>query len=209
MSDWPKRQHSKITQVEVQTQIGLCSDPVERTPVCFQTEITGSGRKFERTTVWAMVWRWSDQRSIWSDKSDQRRLRAQFGLIITSSSALLSDQRRLRPQLGLIITSSSALASDQKCFRTQLGLMRDHFERFFFYFFLFFFYWEMLALSRGIHKAAFWSETHHKSDSSDQKKGVQLIAEAGLLQKKLWSTGDHDVSFEKLFKLIHWDRNIH
>ena len=42
----------------------------KRTPVCSQTEITGPGRKFERTKVWTMVWRWSDQRSVWSEKSD-------------------------------------------------------------------------------------------------------------------------------------------
>ena len=41
--------------------------------------------------VWTMVWRWSDQRSIWSKKSGHRRIRAQLGLIITSSSALGSD----------------------------------------------------------------------------------------------------------------------
>ena len=72
-----------------------------------QIKITGSGQKFERTTVWTMVWRWSDQSSFWSEESDHRRIRA---------------------HLGLIITSSSALVSDQKCFRTQLGLIRDHFE---------------------------------------------------------------------------------
>ena len=72
---------SKTPQIEVQTQIGLLSDPVERTPVYSQTEITGSGRKFERTTLWTMVWRWSDQRSIWSEKSDHRRIRAHLGLI--------------------------------------------------------------------------------------------------------------------------------
>ena len=99
--------------------------------------------------IFTMVWRWSDQRSIWSEKSDQTRLRAQLGLIITSSSALLSDQRQLRTQLGLIITSSSALGSDQKCFWTQLGLIRDHFEAIIFSFFFVFFYWKMLALPRG------------------------------------------------------------
>ena len=62
--------------------------------------------------------------------------------------------------------TSSAIGSDQKCFQTQLGLIRDNFERLFSYFF----YWEMLALPRGNNKAAFWSETHLKSDSSDQKK---------------------------------------
>ena len=73
--------------------------------------------------VWTMVWRWSDHRSLWSEKSDHRRIRAHLGLIITSSSALLSDQRRLRAQLGLIITSSSALLSDQRRLRAQLGLI--------------------------------------------------------------------------------------
>ena len=105
--------------------------------MCSQTENTGSERKFERTTVWTMVWRWSDQRSIWSEKSDQRQFRVQVGLIITSSSALWSDQRRLRAQLGLIITSLSALGSDQKCFRTHLGLIRDHLERLIFFCFFF------------------------------------------------------------------------
>ena len=45
------------SQVEVWTQIELWSEPVERTPVCSQSEITGSFRKFERTTVWTMFWR--------------------------------------------------------------------------------------------------------------------------------------------------------
>ena len=95
------------SQVEVQTQIGLRSDPVERTPVCSQTEVTGSGRKFERTTVWSMIWRWSDQRSIWSEKSDHRRIRAHLGLIRADfertwvcsemfSNAVLSDQGPFR-----------------------------------------------------------------------------------------------------------------
>ena len=191
-------------QFEVQTEIGLRSDAVERTTVCSQTEITGSGRKFERTTVWTMVWRWSDQRWFWSEKSGpwsgNGLIRGQFGLKsliiggferiwvwseatssaigsdITYSSALWSDQRHLRAQLGLTITSSSALGSDQKCFRTQLGLIRDLFERLIFLLFIFllifFCYWEMLALPRGINKAAFWSETHLKTDSCDQKKGV-------------------------------------
>ena len=51
--------------------------------------------------VWTMVWRWSDQISIWSENPDHRRIRAQLGLIITSSSALGSDQERLRVHLGL------------------------------------------------------------------------------------------------------------
>ena len=149
-------------------------------------KITGSGRKFDRTTVWTMVWRWSDQRSIWSEKSDHRRIRAQLGLIITSSSALRSDQKR---------------------FRTPLAQIRDHFERIMFFSF-FCFFSQMLALPRGSHKEAFWSKPHLKSDSSDQKKGVQLIAEAGPLQNKFWSIGDHDVSYGKLTKFIHGVRNI-
>ena len=106
--------------------------------------------------------------------SDQRRLRAQLVLIIISSSALLPDQRQLRAQLGLTITSSSALGSDQKCFRTQLGL-QGILSALFFFIFCYFFYWKMLILPRGSPKAAFWSETHLKSDSSDRKKGVHLI----------------------------------
>ena len=57
-----EKQRTILTQVEVQTQNFSRSDPVECTPVCSQTEITGSGRNFERTIVWTMVWRWSDQR---------------------------------------------------------------------------------------------------------------------------------------------------
>ena len=135
--------------------------------MCSQTEITGSGRNFQRTSVWRMDWRWSDQRSIWSEKSDHRRIRAHLGLIITSSTEITgsgrnfqrtsvwrmvwrwsdqtsiwsekSDHRRIRALLGLIITSSSAIGSDHKCFRTQLGLIRDHFERNIFSFFCFFY----------------------------------------------------------------------
>ena len=53
----------------------------------------------------------------------------------------------------------------------------------------------MLALPRGNIKAASWSETHLKYNSSDQKKGVQLIAKAGPFQRKFWSTGDHDIAY--------------
>ena len=134
--------------------------------------------------VWTMVWKWSDQRSNLTEKSDQRRLRA---------------------PLDQIITSSSALGSDQKCFWMQLSLIRDHFECLIFSLF----YWEMLALPRGNNKPAFWSQTHLKFDSSDQKKGVHLIAKAGPLQRTFLSTGDHDVSYGKLSKLIHWVRKIH
>ena len=80
-----------ITQAEVQTRIALQSDPIECTPVCSQTEITGSGQKLERTTVWTMVWSWSGQRSIWSEKSDHRRIRVHLSLIINGSSAIGSD----------------------------------------------------------------------------------------------------------------------
>ena len=68
----PQSFHYELTEethVEVQTQIYSWSDTVERTPVCSQTKTTGSGRNFEGTTVWTMVWRWSDQWSIWSQKS--------------------------------------------------------------------------------------------------------------------------------------------
>ena len=37
---------------------------------------------------------------------------------------------------------------------------------------------------RGNNKAAFQSETRLKSDDSDQKQGVQLIAKAGPLKRK-------------------------
>ena len=134
-------------QVEVQTQIGLWSDPVERTPLCSQTEITGSGRKFERTTVWTIVWTWSDKRSIWSDKSDHRRIRAHLGLIRTNF-----ERNWVWSEMF-----SNAIWSDQVPFWAP--------------FFIFcFFYWKMLALSRGNNKAAFWSQTQPKSNRSDQKK---------------------------------------
>ena len=41
-----------------------------------------------------------------------------------------------------------------------------------------------LALPRGNNKAAFRSKNHLKSDDSDQKQGVQLIANAGSLKRK-------------------------
>ena len=40
-------------QAEVQTQICLWSDPVERTPVCSQAEITGSGRSALQSGRWS------------------------------------------------------------------------------------------------------------------------------------------------------------
>ena len=61
----------------------------------------------------------------------------------------------------------------------------------------------MLALPRGNNKAAFRSETHLKSDVSEQKQGVQLIANAGPLKRKFSLTEDHDVSCRKLSKFIH------
>ena len=134
----------------MRTQIALRSDPIERTPACSQTEITGSGQKFERTTVWTMVWSRSGRRSIWSEKSRRRRIRA---------------------HLSLIKNGSSVNGSDQKCYQTQLGMIREQFERFIFFHFLFL-YWEMLALPRGSKTAAFWSETHLKTDKSDQKRSA-------------------------------------
>ena len=116
-------------QVEVQTQI-------ERTPLCSRTEITDSGRKFERTTVWTMVWSSSDQRSIWSEKSDHRRIRAHLSLIINGSGAIGSNQKCIRAHLSLIINDSSAIGSDQKYFRTQLRLIKDPFEHPIFFIFL-------------------------------------------------------------------------
>ena len=106
-----------ISQVEVQTQVALWSDPIERTPVCSQTEITGSGRKFERTKVRTMVWSWSVQRSNWSEKSDNKRIWA---------------------HMSVIINGLSAIGSDQKYFWTQLCLIGNHFERPIFLLFCFF-----------------------------------------------------------------------
>ena len=68
------------SQVLVQTQIELWSDPIERTPLCSQTEITGSGKRFERTIVWTMVWFWSDQRSVRSGRSDHSLYSLDHGL---------------------------------------------------------------------------------------------------------------------------------
>ena len=52
--------------------------------MCSQTEITRSGWKFERTTVWTMVWRWSDQRLFGCEKSgpwsEDDLIRIQIGL---------------------------------------------------------------------------------------------------------------------------------
>ena len=161
----------------MQTHIALWSDPIESTPVCSQTEITGSGRKFEHSTIWTMVWSWSGQISNWSEKSDLRRIRAHLSLIInrferswvwseTHSSALEPDHKRFERNWVWSEMFSNAVVSDQGPFRGP----------YFFFFFLVFFYWEMLALPRVNNRAAFWSETHLKSNSSDQKKGVQLIA---------------------------------
>ena len=148
------------SQVEVQTQIDFWSDSVERTPVCSQTEITGSFRKFERITVWSWF--------------GDGLIRGHFGL----KSLIIGGFERT---FVWSEATSSAIGSDHKCLQTQLGLIRDHFERIIFFHCFRFFYWKMLALPRGSQKAAFWSETHLKSDSSDQKKRVQQIAEAGPL----------------------------
>ena len=80
---------NNITQVLVHIQIELRSDPIERTPLCFQTEITGSGKRFERTIVWTMVWFRSDQRSIRSGRSDHSLFSLDHGLG-------RSDQRSIR-----------------------------------------------------------------------------------------------------------------
>ena len=48
--------YDSSSQVLVQTQTELWSDPIGRTPLRSQTEITGSGKRFERTIVWTMVW---------------------------------------------------------------------------------------------------------------------------------------------------------
>ena len=76
-----------------------------------------------------MVWSWSGQKSVWSEKSGHRRIRAHLSLIRNSSSAIGSDRKRIGVHFSLIINGSSAIGSDQKCFRTQLGLIRDHFDR--------------------------------------------------------------------------------
>ena len=176
------------SQVEVQTQVGLWSDPVERTPVCSQTKITGSGRKFESIRVWTMVWRWSDQRSIWSEKSDHGRFKRTWVWSEATSSAIGSNHNLFERTWVWSEIFSSLIESDQGPFRAPL--------------FFIFFYSQMLALRRGNQKAAFWSETHLKSNSSDQKKRSPL-------QRKFWSTGDHDVSYGRLSKLIRLVRNIH
>ena len=126
-------------------------------------------------------------------------IRAHLSLIINSSSAIVSDQKRIRAHLSLIINGLSAIGSEQKCFWTQLGLIRDHFGTPYFFIFCLV-YWEMLALPRGNNKAAFWSETHLNSDSSDQKNGIQLIAKAAPLRRKIWLTEDQSGSDHKCFE---------
>ena len=124
--------------VQVQTQIGLWSDPVERTSVCSQTEITGSGRKFERTTVWSMVWRWSDQSSFWSEESGpwsgDGLIRGQLGLkslIIgrfertrvwseATSSAIWCDHNLFERTLVWSEAASSAIWCDHNLFEHTL-----------------------------------------------------------------------------------------
>ena len=179
-------------QVEVQTQIVLWSDPVERTSVCSQTEITGSGRKFERTTVWSMVWRWSDQSSFWSEKSGawsgDGLIRGPIGLkslIIggfertlvwseATSSAIGSDHNLFERIWIWSEMFSNAVGSDQGPFRAP-------------HFFIFcVFYWEATIEQRSDQKLI-------QNPIALIKKGVQLIAKAGPLQRKFWSTGDHDV----------------
>ena len=103
--------------------------------MCSQTEVTEFGRQFARTTVWTMVWSCSGQRSIWSEKSDHRRIRARLSLMLNGSSEIGSNRKRIRAHLNLIINGSSAIGSDQKSFQTQLGLIRDHFERLIFFIF--------------------------------------------------------------------------
>ena len=104
----------------MQTHIALWSDPIKRTLVRSQTEITGSGRNFERNTVCTMFWSWSDQGSIWSEKSDHRRI-------------LESDHKRFERNGVWSEMFSSAIESDQGPFRVPI-------------FFIFLvFYWAMLA----------------------------------------------------------------
>ena len=112
------------------------------------------------------------------------RLRSRPKLVYdqTQSSALLCVPR---PTLQDLDGSSSALQSGRwsgdGLIRGQFGLASliiGGFKRNWVWsgtissaiFFSFFFYCEMLALPRGNNRAAFWSETHLKSNSSDQKK---------------------------------------
>ena len=88
-----------------------------------------------------MVWIWSGQRSIWSEKSDHRRIRAHLSLLINGLSAIGSDRKRIRAYLSLIINRSTAIGSDQGPFRVPK--------------FFVFFYREMLPLPRCNNKAAF------------------------------------------------------
>ena len=132
----------KLTQVLVQTQIELWSDPIERTPLCSQTEITGSGKRFERTIVWTMVWFRSDQRSIRSGRSDHSLYSLDHGL-------------------GSVWSEVNWVLK---------FWFRVHFFFQFFCFLLRL--CQELALPRGNNKAAFRSETHLKSDDSDWKQRV-------------------------------------
>ena len=162
------------TQIEVQTQIALWSDPMKRTPVCLRTKITGSGRKFERTTVGTVVcvglmrgqfdlknlivgvfeciWACNGSSAI---GSDQERIRAHLSLIASYSIGcywVLSERYAIVRNWVLSERFWNEIASDQ-------GPIRVHFS--------FFFYWEMMALPSGNNKSAFWSGTHLNSDGSD------------------------------------------
>ena len=148
--------------------------------------------------VWTMSWRWSDQRLVLSEKSDHWQIRAHLGLIRGDFERNWVWSWPLRAHLGLI----------RNVFERN-GVWSGTISSALFFSFLLFFYLEMLSLPGGNNKAAFWAKTHLKSDSSAQKKGFHLIAKAGPLQRKLWSAGDHDVSYGKLSKLIHSVRNIH
>ena len=114
----PQSFHYELTEethVEVQTQIYSWSDTVERTPVCSQTKITGSGRNFERTTVWTMVWSRSDQWSIWSQKSEP-----------WSGDALISGKFDLK---SLIIGEFERTWVWAEANLSALGSDKDHSER--------------------------------------------------------------------------------
>ena len=85
---------------------------------------------------------------------------------------------------------SSAIESDQK--------LRAHIFSLFCFFFT-----EMLPLPRDSDTAAFSSETYLGFEGLDQNQGVQLIAYAGPLLKKLRLKVNQDVFYGKVCKFIY------